>query len=105
MKRTSRRIGNGFGYSGFGNNQSVFNQSSRRAFSSLKDKLNSETHLHFELDFLHKKLTKEEKETIKNKIRKSEKRKSIRVYILASFLLIIFLVFLKILVTNIMNKA
>ncbi|KJD34286.1 hypothetical protein PK35_00200 [Tamlana nanhaiensis] len=104
MKKTSRRHGNGFGYVGFGNSANVFNQSSRKAFSSLKEKLNNETHLHFELDFLHKKLTKEEKERIKNNIRASEKRKNIKALILGGILLIIFLLLLKLLITNIMHK-
>ena len=72
MERNSRRHSTGFGYIGFGNNQNVFNQSSRKAFSNLKEKLNKETHLHYQLEFLHKTLSKEEKEKcrwyLKNKI-------------------------------------
>lgn len=78
MERNSRRHSTGFGYIGFGNNQNVFNQSSRKAFSNLKEKLNKETHLHYQLEFLHKTLSKEEKELIKNKIRKAEKHRIIK---------------------------
>ena len=76
MARNKRRHSVGFGYIGFGNNQSVFNQNSKKAFSELKEKLNSETHFHYQLVFLHKKLSKAEKEIIKNKIRKDEKRRA-----------------------------
>jgi hypothetical protein len=87
LKRNKRRHSTGFGYIGFGNNQSVFNQHSKKAFSTLKEKLDNETHYHFQINFTHEKLTKAEKEIIKNKIRKDEKikmGKTICVFILAS---------------------
>lgn len=104
MERNSRRHSNGFGYIGFGNNPNVFNQYSRKAFSSLKEKLHKETHLHFKLDFLHKNLTKEEKQIIKNKIRKQEKQRTIKALTLSSILLIMVLFFIKILIGNIMAR-
>ncbi|WP_345274316.1 hypothetical protein [Flaviramulus aquimarinus] len=69
MARNKRRHSIGFGYIGFGNNQSVFNQTSNKAFSTLKEKLNSETHYHYKVNFLHKKLSKADKKVIKDKIR------------------------------------
>ena len=85
MARNKRRHSTGFGYIGFGNNQQVFNQSTRKAFSSLKEKLNQETHYHHQVDFLHKTLTKAEKQAIKNNIKKQEQlrtRKTIIVFVL-----------------------
>ncbi|WP_188655095.1 hypothetical protein [Yeosuana aromativorans] len=81
MTRQRRRHSTGFGYIGFGNNQSIFNQHSKKAFSELKDKLNEETHIHHQIHFSHKRLTKTEKEGIKNRIRKAEKRKSVKIMV------------------------
>ena len=92
MARNKRRHSVGFGYIGFGNNHSVFNQKTNKAFSTLKEKLNEETHFHFKLNFSHKKLTKEEREIIKNKIRKNEKRKSIQALVLTLLVLFIIVV-------------
>ena len=86
MTRQRRRHSTGFGYIGFGNNQSIFNQHSKKAFSELKDKLNEETHLHHQILFSHKKLTKPEREAIKNRIRNAERRKSIKI-MLVTFIL------------------
>ncbi|SFZ91409.1 hypothetical protein SAMN05428642_10249 [Flaviramulus basaltis] len=104
MERKSRRHSTGFGYIGFGNNQNVFNQYTTKAFSSLKEKLNKETHLHFQLDFLHKTLSKEEKNIIKNKIRKQEKQKTLKALVFSFILLIIVLFFIKLLISNIMAR-
>lgn len=90
MNRNRRRHNTGFGYIGFGNRQEVFNQHSKKPFSILKDKLNEETHLHHQLHFLHKDLTKKEKEGIKNKIRKAERTRTIKI-IITTFILIIVL--------------
>lgn len=78
MKRTRRRHSTGFGYIGFGNVQSVFNQGTRKAFTEIKDKLNEETHLRHQVHFNHHKLTFEEKQAIKNRIRLEEKRRTIK---------------------------
>ena len=67
-----RRHSTGFGYIGFGNNQSTFNQSSRKPFSNYKEKLDLEAHLHYKVNFLHKDLSQEDKQRIKDKIRKQE---------------------------------
>ncbi|MEP5338708.1 MAG: hypothetical protein ABJL44_08975 [Algibacter sp.] len=91
MKRVSRRISNGFGYIGFGNNQSTFNQKSNSTFSTLKDKLNKSSHLHHQLKFTHHKLTKAEKDFIKNKIRKTERKKSIKALII-TIIIFVFIV-------------
>ncbi len=92
MARNKRRHNIGFGYIGFGNNHSVFNQKTNKAFSTLKDKLNEETHFHFKLNFSHKKLTKAERERIKNSIRKNEKRKSIQAFVITLLVLFIIIV-------------
>ncbi|GAA4237401.1 hypothetical protein GCM10022291_24110 [Postechiella marina] len=88
MKRVSRRISNGFGYIGFGNSQSTFNQKSNKAFSSLKDKLNAESHFHHQLHFTHDKLSKAEKDFIKNKIRKADQKKTIKAFIITVIIFI-----------------
>jgi len=74
MARRSRRHSTGFGYIGFGNNQSTFNQKTSTPFSVYKEKLDLEAHLHYQMEFMHKNLTKEDKEKIKNKIRNQEQK-------------------------------
>jgi hypothetical protein len=74
MARRSRRHSTGFGYIGFGNNQSTFNQKTSTPFSVYKEKLDLEAHLHYEMEFMHKDLTKADKEKIKNKIRRQERK-------------------------------
>ena len=74
MSRRGRRHSTGFGYIGFGNNQTTFNQRTKGAFSTYKEKLDLEAHLHYKMDFLHKDLSKAEKQKIKNKIRKEERQ-------------------------------
>jgi hypothetical protein len=74
MARRSRRHSTGFGYIGFGNNQSTFNQKTSTPFSVYKEKLDLEAHLHYEMEFMHKDLCKADKEKIKNKIRKQEQK-------------------------------
>jgi hypothetical protein len=96
LARNKRRHSTGFGYIGFGNNQQVFNQSTRKAFSSLKEKLNRETHYHHQVDFLHKTLTKAEKQAIKNNIKKQEQlrtRKTIIVFVLLAIPVVFFFKF------------
>ena len=72
MARSGRRHNTGFGYIGFGNSQATFNQKSSTAFSKYREKLNLEAHLHYEMHFLHKDLTKADKQKIKDKIRQQE---------------------------------
>lgn len=74
MAHRRRRHSTGFGYIGFGNNQSTFNRKSKSAFSVYKEKLNLEAHLHYEMHFLHKNLTKADKQNIKDKIRKEKRQ-------------------------------
>lgn len=74
MARRSRRHSTGFGYIGFGNNQSTFNQKTSTPFSVYKEKLDLEAHLHYQMEFLHKNLSKSDKEKIKNKIRRQERK-------------------------------
>lgn len=89
MRRKSRRISNGFGYIGFGNKQSNFNQKNDNPFTTAKDRLHEASHYHFKLDFKHQKLSKADKERIKNKIRTAEKRKIIIAAILTVIVIII----------------
>ncbi|WP_406683396.1 hypothetical protein N1F78_12005 [Seonamhaeicola sp. MEBiC1930] len=102
MTRNKRRHNTGFGYIGFGNNQSIFNQSSKKAFSTLKEKLNKETHSNFKLDFTHKALSKTEKEIIKNKIRKDEGSRFKKTVIISSIITILVLLFISFIINKIM---
>lgn len=74
MARRGRRHSTGFGYIGFGNSQSTFNQKTSTPFSVYKEKLDLEAHLHYKMHFLHKDLSKEDKQKIKDKIRKQERQ-------------------------------
>ncbi|WP_138434176.1 hypothetical protein [Winogradskyella algicola] len=93
MARRSRRHSTGFGYIGFGNNQSTFNQKTSTPFSVYKEKLDLEAHLHFEMEFMHKDLSKADKEKIKNKIRKQERKLFWRTVII-SLIIFAFVVYL-----------
>lgn len=92
MARRSRRHSTGFGYIGFGNNQSTFNQKTSTPFSVYKEKLDLEAHLHYEMEFMHKDLSKADKEKIKNKIRKQE-RKLFRRTVVISLIIFSFVVY------------
>ncbi|MBC2846217.1 hypothetical protein [Winogradskyella flava] len=83
MGRRTRRHSTGFGYIGFGNNQATFNQKTSTPFSVYKEKLDLEAHLHYEMEFMHKDLTKEDKKKIKDKIRKQERKLFIRTTIVS----------------------
>ena len=69
-----RRHSTGFGYIGFGNSQATFNQKSSSPFSKYKEKLDNEAHLHYKMHFLHKDLSKEDKQKIKDNIRLQERK-------------------------------
>jgi hypothetical protein len=88
MSRRSRRHSTGFGYIGFGNSQATFNQKSSTPFSVYKEKLDLEAHLHYKLEFLHKDLTKADKQKINHNIRKEE-RKLFRKTVIISFIIFI----------------
>ena len=88
MSSRGRRHSTGFGYIGFGNNQTTFNQKSKGAFSSYKEKLNLEAHLHYEMHFLHKDLSKADKQKIKDRIRKEEHQLFMRTAIISLFVFI-----------------
>ncbi len=104
MVRNKRRHSNGFGYIGFGNDQKVFNQHSKKPFSILKEKLNKETYFHHQLNFSNKNLTKLEKEIIKNKVRKGEKiRKQKTIIVFICVLVLIFFI-IKLLIDNFMSR-
>ena len=95
MARKSRRHSTGFGYIGFGNSQATFNQNSSVPFSRYKEKLDLEAHLHYKMHFLHKDLTKADKQKIKAKIRKLERQLFIQTAIIS------FVVFITIAITAI----
>lgn len=84
-----RRHSTGFGYIGFGNSQATFNRKSATAFSKYKEKLDLEAHLHYEMDFLHIDLTKEDKQKLKDKIRRQEQQLLKRTIILSIIVFII----------------
>ena len=84
-----RRHSTGFGYIGFGNSQATFNQKSATPFSKYKEKLDMEAHLHYKMDFLHKDLTTEDKQKIKDKIRQQERKLLKKTAIISSIVFII----------------
>ncbi len=83
MSRRGRRHSTGFGYIGFGNNQATFNQKSSTPFSKYKEKLDLEAHLHYKMHFLHKDLSKADKQNIKDKIRQQERRLMIKALLIS----------------------
>ena len=89
MSRRNRRHSTGFGYIGFGNSQATFNQKSSTPFSKYKEKLDLEAHLHYEMHFLHKDLTKADKQKIKDKIRQQEQQLFMRTAIVSFVVFII----------------
>jgi hypothetical protein len=89
MARRGRRHSTGFGYIGFGNSQATFNQKSSTPFSRYKEKLDLEAHLHYEMHFLHKGLTKEDKQKIKDNIRKQERELLKKTAIISIIVLVI----------------
>ncbi|MBU2920643.1 hypothetical protein KO504_04775 [Winogradskyella psychrotolerans] len=98
-----RRHSTGFGYIGFGNSQATFNQRSSKPFSKYKDKLDLEAHLHYKMHFLHKDLTREDKQKIKNKIRQQERKLLKRTVIISTILFIIIAVTTFYLITKILS--
>jgi len=100
----ARRHSTGFGYIGFGNNQNNFNQRSKKPFSKYKEKLDLEAHLHYEMNFLHKNLTKEDKQKIKDKIRKQERIVNKRTAIITLFLFTLLAISVFYLISQIMSR-
>ncbi|MDA8874571.1 hypothetical protein N9H78_02745 [Winogradskyella sp.] len=83
---SGRRHSTGFDYIGFGNNQGVFNQSSKKPFSKYKERLDLEAHLHYKIEFLHKDLSKEDKLKIKErKVNTRTSVISVLLFIILSF--------------------
>ena len=103
MSRRSRRHSTGFGYIVFGNSQATFNQKSSTPFSKYKEKLDLEARLHYELHFLHKDLTIEDKKKIKNKIRKQERQLFIRTTVLSLIVFITIVFFAYYLIKQIIS--
>jgi len=99
-----RRHSTGFGYIGFGNNQNTFNQSSKKPFSNYKQKLDLEAHLHYKMDFLHKDLSKEDKQKIKEKIKRQERIINTRTTILTLILFALLVISVVNLITKIMSR-
>jgi hypothetical protein len=103
LKTGGRRHSTGFGYIGFGNVQSVFNRHSKQAFSEVKEKLDYEAHLHYKVNFLHKKLSAEEKLAIKNKIRAADKKRTKKALIITFIIAIPITYFVIDLIKSIMS--
>ena len=99
-----RRHSTGFGYIGFGNSQSVFNQRTKKPFSTYKEKLDLEAHLHYEMEFLHTDLSKEDKQKIKDKIRKQEQVANKRSIIITVILFSLLIYGMFKLITKIMSR-
>ena len=75
MSRPKRRHKTGFSYIGAGNNKSVFNRKPNKVFSKIKEQLTSSSLKDYKLQFTNGKLTKAEKEKIKNNIRSKSTQK------------------------------
>lgn len=104
MGRSQRRHSTGFGNIGFENNQSVFNRRSKIPFSEIKEKLQSETHLHYKLDFLHRELTDTDRTFIKNKIKKQERKVTFQTRALSVLLALVVAVLAYYLISQIMSR-
>jgi hypothetical protein len=76
------------GHFGIGSNQNNATQKAKAAFSEYKERLDLEAHLHYKMNFLHVDLSKEDKERIKNKIRKQERKMFIRTSVISVLLFI-----------------
>ena len=101
---SGRRHSTGFAYIGFGNNQGVFNQSSKKPFSKYKNRLDLEAHLHYKIEFLHKDLSKVDKQKIKEKIRKQERKVNTRTSVISVLLFIILSFGVFYLISQIMSR-
>jgi len=100
---SGRRHSTGFGYIGFGNSQSTFNQKSSSPFSKYKEKLDQEAHLHYKMHFLHKDLSKEDKQKIKDKIRQQERKLLKRTAIISIIVFIVIVFIAYYLITKILS--
>ena len=83
--------------------QSVFNRHSKQPFSEVKEKLDYEAHLHYKVDFLHKTLSYEEKEAIKNNIRSANTKRTKKALIITFIITIPITYFVIDLVNSIMS--
>lgn len=63
-----------------------------------------EAHLHYKMHFLHKDLTQEDKELIKNKIRAQERKLNIKVAIISAIVFIGLALLMHYLITQIMSN-
>ena len=63
-----------------------------------------QTHYHFQLNFSHERLTKEERAIIKNKIRKGEKQRLIKTIIVFTITAIIVAFFVKLAIENFVSR-
>jgi len=76
------------GHFGIGSNQTNATQKAKSPFSEYKERLDLEAHLHYKMHFLHVNLSKEDKERIKNKIRKQQRQAFIRTSVISVILFI-----------------
>lgn len=94
LSRPSRRHSTGFGYIGFGNNQDLFNRKASKPFSSVKNKLNRESHKVFSTHYSHRTLTETERNQIKDSIRKKSKLKNTLAAVITALLLVALISFI-----------
>lgn len=73
-------------------------------FSEIKEKLHSETHLHYKLDFLHCELTETDRAFIKNKIKKQERKVVFKTRVLSVVLAMMVAVVAYYLIIQIMSR-
>lgn len=76
------------GHFGIGSNQNNTTQKANVAFSEYKARLDLEAHLHYKLNFTHVNLSKEDKEKIKDKIRKQQRKVNIKTGVISIVLFI-----------------
>ena len=92
------------GHFGIGSNQNNTTQKAKVAFSEYKENLDLEAHLHYKLNFTHVNLSKADKEKIKNKIRRQQRKVNIKTGII-SFILFLGVAYVAIhLITQIVSR-
>lgn len=73
-------------------------------FSEIKEKLHRETHLHYQLDFLHRELTVTDRRNIKNKIKKQERKVAFKTLIISTVVATLAATALYYLISQIMSR-
>lgn len=105
MKRTKRRHKTGFGYIGFGNQQTMFNRKATPPFSKLKSQLHSESRKAYNQYFNASKLSEIQKQQIKQRVKSSNRIKSVIVLVVSVILLIFIILFVKYAIEGVMFRS